>query len=162
MHRIELTTIKSRFATTASRITVRTAVELRLFRSHLHHRDAPPHRPRPPSLWDPWRAYERPVDSQRLGGAAHDGAHDRHTLLHRLKAMGVCPSLSRSSPPSVHGQINGAAVELLLLAVVEAEGGQAPRRRAWVGPWRPPSRRGHRGLLESEVRRGVTGPWRRR
>jgi hypothetical protein len=69
----------------------------------------------------------------------------------------VCAPLSlspsRLSPPSTHGRVDGAAAELLLPAVAGVEGGQAPRRCAWVGPWRPPSSHSHGGLLQPVVMR---------
>jgi hypothetical protein len=67
--RIEFTSIKSGFATTESRITMNTAVKLRLhlLRPHLRRHDAPFRRPWPPPPRDPWRAYESPGESQIPG-----------------------------------------------------------------------------------------------
>jgi hypothetical protein len=86
------------------------------------------------------------------GGAAHDDTGGRRPLLRRLEAMGMPPSLSRLSPPSTCDQIDGTTAELLILMVASAEGGQAPRKRTWVGPWWHPSRHYRGGLLEAEAR----------
>jgi hypothetical protein len=80
------------------------------------------------------------VTRKDQGGVAHDSARG-HALLHRLKAVGMCPpSLPAVSFLCARPNQQSAATELLILEVAGAEGGQAPRGRAWVGTWRPPSR----------------------
>jgi hypothetical protein len=108
MRQIELITIKSRFATTESRITVRTAMELRLRLLH------------PTSIAVAFLLTDHVLLLRGIhgkcagtwatrkdqGGVAHDSARG-HALLRRLKAMGMCPpALSRPSPSSARGQIN--------------------------------------------------------
>jgi hypothetical protein len=139
----------------------------RIANHHVHRREAPPTPPPPPpplprrsssptpapssagsmaSVRAPWRLAQTGVEqpTTTLAAGVHSFACSRPW---------ACPP-SRLSPPSARDQIDGAAAELLILTVAGAEGRQAPCKRAWVGPWRHPSRHNRGGLLEAEVRHG--------
>jgi hypothetical protein len=98
------------------------------------------------SVRAPWRLTKTGVEqpTTTLAAGAHSFAGSRSW---------ACHPLSRLSPRSVRDQIDGTTVELLILTVAGAEGGQAPCKRAWVGPWRHPSHHGCGGILEAKVGR---------